>query len=878
MEKKVLSLKNVYKFIVNSDYPVYSDGIIPTGKKKGLTINKFWQDSIVGQFRNEKCGILIWRVSGTRNRYTSEFINRSGDLYLVSDYANELKRACNDENIGMQISVFMSFFENHGYRYDSFEKKIKSLIDMFAENDRFFAGSVEKYFKRCLESIKKIIKKGDKGELFGISFVCTMLTLFAMFGDEMAGKEIVELTGRDCFDPEYMWSFLNSGSFMSDGRMEYLTNQKCEVCRSALKYNHFYGREIELYCLKEMLAGGRKVVVSGIGGIGKTELLRQFLRCCIEDGLADYVCTIQYEKSLADSFSKAFSNLTSHVASEALREVIRRINVLPNKKVLILIDNMNVTEANDPDISLLKTINASIFITSRQESIDGFESYPLSPLSNAASRLVFADNFGKVLSEEEYGIIDKMLDIYPWHHALTVQLVAKTASKLGWGVSKIYDVIRERGMDFPLHGDKISSSMASLYRNMFQFSGVRKKYGAFLVAFSFLPYRGYGMEFLKQNLADFIESDSPDKVEKCVADMKRDGWLEVRDGSISMHPFVAESIRNLKNDDKTPVKLMNNLCSFLDEFDGTTNLIMSRKAELAIDTALICLDHLDSDTLLKVMYCFNSMVSYLTVSEGASKLIDAIEKLDNGSDDKIVVNLYRMLITTGYKSADYIAERLEELEIYKDRNKTKYDSFLAALAVTCFESYMFDLAEELCDRCMKESNLFEAVITCYYVKANCTMVKDTDYKKTIAICAEGLDYALKYNTEGDGMYAMLLMIYGIALTMDGNVYDAENVLSYMQEQLGDYSGIRMECIVSYLEAIVDAGRGNYDMAMEEMKRVMGYMDYLGRSGATSDTMCHISMIDICIKAGRYGEAAKYLPKVKYLSPIRKRLFMQIQGK
>ena len=38
-----------------------------------------------------------------------------------------------------------------------------------------------------------------------------------------------------------------------------------------------------------MLVRGGKYLISGMGGIGKTELMRQLLWCCEEEGLADYV-------------------------------------------------------------------------------------------------------------------------------------------------------------------------------------------------------------------------------------------------------------------------------------------------------------------------------------------------------------------------------------------------------------------------------------------------------------------------------------------------------------------------------------------------------------------------------------------------------------
>ena len=60
-------------------------------------------------------------------------------------------------------------------------------------------------------------------------------------------------------------------------RQSFLTLRNCELFRKSVKASHFFGREEELYDLKEMFFNSGKYLISGIGGIGKTELMRQLL-------------------------------------------------------------------------------------------------------------------------------------------------------------------------------------------------------------------------------------------------------------------------------------------------------------------------------------------------------------------------------------------------------------------------------------------------------------------------------------------------------------------------------------------------------------------------------------------------------------------------
>ena len=77
MKKDILSLKSLYQFLVISDYPVFCPGIITKNNHKGLTLTKFWREMILIDFRNQKCGKLIWREAGGRNRFVSDICNRS---------------------------------------------------------------------------------------------------------------------------------------------------------------------------------------------------------------------------------------------------------------------------------------------------------------------------------------------------------------------------------------------------------------------------------------------------------------------------------------------------------------------------------------------------------------------------------------------------------------------------------------------------------------------------------------------------------------------------------------------------------------------------------------------------------------------------------
>ena len=86
-----------------------------------------------------------------------------------------------------------------------------------------------------------------------------------------------------------------------------------------------------------------------MGGSGKTELMRQFLKICKVENLVDYICVIQYEGGLAKSFVNAFSQIYGTDIKENYQEALARIRRYADKNVLIVIDNVD-SEVEDAEL------------------------------------------------------------------------------------------------------------------------------------------------------------------------------------------------------------------------------------------------------------------------------------------------------------------------------------------------------------------------------------------------------------------------------------------------------------------------------------------------------------------------------------------------
>ena len=134
----------------------------------------------------------------------------------------------------------------------------------------------------------------------------------------------------------------------------------------------FIGREKELSQMESLIRQGKSpILLSGIGGIGKSALVREYVRRHQKE--YDHVWFLYYDESLqnllADDVKAAVSNLQYSMEKYKNRreyflyklEIIREI--MQEKRVLVVIDNCDVMK--DRDMQRVFSLPCDMFITTR---------------------------------------------------------------------------------------------------------------------------------------------------------------------------------------------------------------------------------------------------------------------------------------------------------------------------------------------------------------------------------------------------------------------------------------------------------------------------------------------------------------------------------
>lgn len=640
MEKTILSLKNIYRLLTVRDYPVYSLPVISEKNKKGLTLLNFWKENLLYEFRSGSYGRMVWRSQGGRNRFLSDMCNRSERIHFYEEYAAELAAQANPGTLLRQIEQIMLFLKSRAYSPEAFERRFSPFLEMLEEQDGYFSCEVKAFLicggDRSEEEGNGPAAKGcgstaagygpAAGEmrylsefpLFLTAWQVTFLTLFAMSGSGMDGGPVQRVMKNKELTARALWNmWVEKQQSGQKYKIHFMTGKNSELCREPLPLHQFFGRQVELFDLREQVQAGGHVLLSGIGGIGKTELLCQILQLCEQEGLTEEAAVIQYEGSLAESMVRAFALPSAGSLEENFRSCLAMLRRQRGKRVLILIDNVNCSAEEDPDLKELQKLPGTVLVSSRQPELEGFDTYEMKQIEKEAAMLIFRDNYVYPLTGEDRQGMEVLLENLTLRHPLMLRLLGCGASSRQWSVAQLLEQLETGGVNFTWKENTGETDLKKICRQLYVQGELDAGQQQFLRLLSLMPYERYEMAFLerylggiftgKENIRCGLEdrtggAESPGQTEslsrtenlssslegeddlaKELEGLYHRGWLERSRDGWSMHPFIAECIRPRQVTEKELEILVANAAAsgILDEADITAKRSGNERLKLS---------------------------------------------------------------------------------------------------------------------------------------------------------------------------------------------------------------------------------------------------------------------------------------------------------
>lgn len=533
-----MSLKNVYMLLMTDDFPIYSESVVSKADRKGQTLLRFWQRLIAEEFRSLPYGKMIWRDDDKRNRYTSYLCNRSAELRCYQEYAKELSSQISTAALLSQINRFMEFLSARKYKQDVLLRRVRELVRLTESEDPRVSREIAQQIQTA--AVPALQEGGSRGELFQAGYLLTLLTLYAAAGEAMEDAPMAVLRGEG-YSLEKLWQSCTREQEHSMP-VTFLTVRCAMLQDNLLSRDRFFGREEELYDLREMVAARSKCLISGIGGIGKTELLRQLLHRCEKEGAADQIAVIPYVSGIIESFARAFPGFRRQEPEEEFHRILYQIekSAEQGSRILLLIDDVDRVVEEDPALARLKSLPCSILITTRQHALEGFQVYRIQPPVVSAGMLIFRDNYGRVLTGENRAVLTDMLADEALCHPATLRLMARAARSKEWSVEELKCRLEKNGIALTWQEGDRTVRLSQMYRQLYSYMHIPKEYQTLAELFTLLPRASYTAAFLREAFPGIAGEIS---LEQGLAALAAGGWLEDDGSGCSMHPLIAQCLR-----------------------------------------------------------------------------------------------------------------------------------------------------------------------------------------------------------------------------------------------------------------------------------------------------------------------------------------------
>lgn len=308
----------------------------------------------------------------------------------------------------------------------------------------------------------------------------------------------------------------------------------------------FIGRDAEFREMDAQLQPGGNLFVCGVGGIGKTELTKQFIRRYRERfrHVQYTVCADDLIQTIADDRMIQIRNFILQ-PDESLQDYydrkMRKLSELLTAEDLLVLDNLASLE--DEKLSEVLSLPCMVLATTRMHAGEfGLPEYEVAPIQETEDvRRLFLQYYTKPLTPEQSATVDEIIERLD-AHTMAVELFAKQMMR---GRIDPIDMLKrleiggldETGREAVLSSKDSKVTRGSAYdhiRMMFDLSGLDASSLTVLENLALIPKTGIDTV----RFAQWCGLDNYDTINELILS----GWVreDAQADRISMHPIIAD--------------------------------------------------------------------------------------------------------------------------------------------------------------------------------------------------------------------------------------------------------------------------------------------------------------------------------------------------
>lgn len=393
---------------------------------------------------------------------------------------------------------------------------------------------------------------------------------------------------------------------------------------SCCKY--FCGRKKELQTLSEMLEAHDKIFISGIGGIGKSEFVKKF----IKDKKSKFtnILFLTFSENLKNTI--AYINFKGDRSDETIENLYsRHLDYLRTmgSDTLIIIDNFDIFPDDDLNFNDILELSCKIIFTTRTHLENDFDVLEI--------RNIDIDSFFEMAEQLEVKYADKevLREIFSalHEHTLACELILRLMKKSTYSADELLKKIRTEHVSLDI-SDKIRKEKSATYyehiHQLFRLFALTDEQKNVMRLLSLIPVSGITDRYFMQ-LTDLKNMNE-------VNELNEIGLVNYEDHLITVHPLISEAAAADFSPD------MDNIKNFLDTLIGefqyhlySERNIMRQAVILEISDRIV--EFAKKNDIERYFYFLVNACPYAETFEDKDRMLLYISEMekhfDNISDD-----------------------------------------------------------------------------------------------------------------------------------------------------------------------------------------------------------------------------------------------------
>lgn len=310
----------------------------------------------------------------------------------------------------------------------------------------------------------------------------------------------------------------------------------------------FVGREQELKCIAESLHSNPVLYVTGVGGIGKSTLVRNF----ISRNKAEYdvIVYLEFEGDIQRTFTDDMQLRLSTVSRQNdestddyfTRKLTHFKCICGEKRVLFVLDNYSGLLTKELS-TIIDCGYDTIIISRSKPPKNSFAFLEVGAITDTEELFkLIALNLERQPTKDERECFAEMIRLVQGH-TLVLELIARQIAAGKLSVRTALELIRENGFSrFSEEkvgnykdGEEVYDTLSAIISALFDASGMTADELLTTKVLSLLDVRGLEADLL-YNILQKIR-------EPIVTELTHRGWI-TSDGRVRVHPVIAETARS----------------------------------------------------------------------------------------------------------------------------------------------------------------------------------------------------------------------------------------------------------------------------------------------------------------------------------------------